>query len=340
MNDGRQQTNCSARQTRSGLARQAVVVGHLCVHLTGIAIVAAALAWMAIGLDHIRWMASVHQISGETSYFLSEVVVHGLLSAATWTLIYLTFSAVMDGRSDGRRVLKKARGTVITETIIILPVLLILILGLSQLVINNLAGMLLNYGSSQAARTVWVWSPETEPIEGGPGPRMGVDDERVQEMARLQVAAAMTPVAPSVFASRREIDSPEFEQMRAILLASQIPGAPNDAGNIALDRAQGFDDFEAADSLTFVNALDGSNYAARTVRKFSSAYNAVELEVVREDGQVGVEMTYFHQITFPLVGAIFGETGSVEGARGYFMPLRRQIFYSAQVPPNATMPRR
>ena len=325
-----------APKGHSWLAR---IVGMICVHLTGVVVVGGALALLLIGFDHIRWIVAMHQSWGEPSMFVQELMIHGVLSAFLWLLCYLTISAV--GGEPGLRqpALRKARGTAITETLIVLPILLLLLLGTAQLAVNNLAMMLINYGTSQAARTVWVWQPEVNPLNEAEETRMGVDQRRVEEMARLQVAAAMTPVAPSVFAANREFDSQQFAQMRAIFLASQLTTASEDSGASVIGDARDLDTFEAADRLTFRNALDGATFPRRTVQKFTSAYNATEIEIVDEDPNIGIEVTYMHQITFPLMGPVFGETTTVGHASGWYLDLVRTANYRAQRPPNARLPR-
>lgn len=313
--------------------------GAVVMHVTGLVAVAVCVAWLALGSGHVRWVISAQQAFGEPGLYARELGVHLGLSALLWTIAFTAGRGMVRSVDRGRRVVM-ARGTAITETLIVMPVLLLLILGIAQLAVNNLAGMLLNYGTHQAARTAWVWQPEVAPIDGGPG-RMGVDEGRVEEMARLQLAAAMTPVAPSAFAGQRDTGSEEFEKLRAAFLANQHRTPPfQDSGAQAMDLAGDLDVFDVADNLTFARALDGSTYTERTVRKFSSAYEAAEVDIVDQDTEVGVEVTYSHQITFPLVGPIFGASGTAgeSQAPGYYLEMEREAFFMAQVPPNAELP--
>ena len=316
------------------------MIAQACIHLTGWLVMTVAIAWLAMGLDHIRWIVSIHQSWGTSSMFVEELAFHLVLSALLWGIGYLVVVGMARDRRH-RRGLARARGTALTETLIVMPVLLLLILGTAQLAVNNIAGMLINYGTSQAARTAWVWHPEVEPIGGGEG-RMGVDDEWVEEMATLRIAAAMTPVAPAVFASERGITSDQFEQMRAIFLAGQLPQPRTDAGGDVLNDATRLDAFNAADELSFKNALDGGSFAQRTVRKFTSAYEATDVTVVEEtlgdEPYIGVEVEYMHQITFPLVGRVFGESATVGQTRSRFLRMEREMTYRAQRPPNAELP--
>ncbi len=308
------------------------------VHATGICVVAVCVAWLAIGMGHIRWVISAQQVLGESALYARELGIHLGLSALLWFMCFATWRGIFSGVARGRRQVVRARGTAITETLIVMPVLLLIILGIAQLAVNNLAGMLLNYGTHQAARAAWVWQPEVAPLDGGPG-RMGVDDAYVEEMARLQVAGAMTPVAPSAFAGGRELDTEEAKMARALFLANQNRRPPfRDSGAHAMYLAEDLDVFEVADNLSFARALDGSSYTRRSVRKFTSAYQAAQVEVVDQGTEVGVEVTYWHQITFPLVGPVFGESRSVGGAPGHYMKMEREVFFIAQVPPNAKTP--
>ena len=311
------------------------------LHLTGVATTTVTLAWLALGTDHIRWLLAAHRAVGDASMVAPQLALHLGLSAFLWALGYLIFSGVAR-RERPARGLRRARGTVLTETLIVMPVLLLLILGTAQLSVNNIAGMLINYGTSQAARTAWVWQPEIDPIGGEGEGRMGVDQDWVEEMATLRIAAAMTPVAPSMFASQRDIASDEFEQMRAIFLATQLRHAPIDAGDTVLGDAQALDAFEEAQDLLFKNALDGGTFPRRTVRKFTSAYEATEVTIIDQeiDGGrfVGVEVEYMHQITFPLVGGVFGQSAQVGQTRSRFLSMQREMTYRAQRSPNAQLP--
>jgi hypothetical protein len=227
---------------------------------------------------------------------------------------------------------------VITETIIILPVFLTLLLGLSQLAVINVAAMLLNYGSNQAGRTVWLWDPEVRPLNDEAA-RRGVTEDLVERMARIQVAAALVPVAPAQYQAEMSNDR-EVEWMRASLLATQLSAPPNDSGRMALDLAADLNNFPSDGEVSFWQAMDAVPYPERTSRKFSFAYEALDVTVVRDGEEVGVDLTYQQKISFPWVGRIFGTPGNVGGQPGLYNPMVRTVMYPAQVPPNAELPPR
>lgn len=314
--------------------------GKICLHLTGLMVVAAILILGAVGMDHVEWMLSMHRQWGDASLYAWEMGIHLAVSAAIWTMVYLTLSAFLSEKPQPKRTIKRARGAAITETIIIMPVLLTIILGTSQLAVNNLANMLLNYGSFQAARTVWIWAPEVNPINDEAA-RRDVDEELVLRMARIQAAGALAPVAPGDYRGGEVVaESDEFLKMRAIFLAGQMANPPNDAGRMALEEADDLYQFVSAEDLTLWRALDSSTYQERTVRKFTSAYLAIDIELIDTPAEIGVEMVYRHKILFPMVGLIFGEHGSVAGSPGYYMPMNRTVTFPAQVAPNAELPLR
>lgn len=311
------------------------------VHVVGVCFVALTLGWLLLGSEHLQWVIAEHQRWGDWSLFVDELAVHVGVSATLWAMVALLGAAFLSNEGRSRRVVRRARGTVITETLIVMPILLVLIFGIAQLAVVNIAGMLLNYGTHQAGRTVWLWAPEVNPINGKAA-RRGVNADRVEEVARVQAAAALTPVAPGEFkADDPGAAAPQFEMMRGLLLATQSANPSNNSGLDAMDAARGQSEFTSATDLAFFRALDTATYPERTVRKFTFAYSAIELDVIDDSSQAGVRVTYQHKMTFPMVGRIFGGTpGTVAGAPGVYSEMVREAIFMAQVPPNAELPPR
>lgn len=310
------------------------------VHLLGTTFVALTLGWLMVGTEHLRWIMAEHQRWGDWSLLQNELLIHFGIAASLWAMIALIGKALMTRPEGAKRVIQRARGTVITETLIVMPVLLLLIFGIAQLAVVNIAGMLLNYGTHQAARTVWLWAPEVNPLNGEPA-RRGVNSDRVAEAARVQAAAALTPVAPGDFKAKNPGGSAtQFEMMRGLLLATQLANPSNNSGLEAMDAARGTSDFTTAKDLAFFRALDTATFPERSVRKFTFAYAALELEVINDATQAGVRVTYQHKMTFPMVGRIFGTSGNVAGSQGIYSEMVREAVFMAQVPPNAALPPR
>lgn len=329
-----------ARRKQPVGRRLAALAGSGLVHLTGILAVAVVAGWAIIGTGHLRWLAAVHQHFGDASMFTAELVVHFVLSGVAWGLMYSVGRRLLDGPARSfARTLQPRSGTVIVETLIVFPVLLLLVMGIAQLAVNNVAGVLLNYGASQGVHTAWLWESEVRG-QHHHGVRMGVEESKIEEMARIQIAAAMTPVAPSVYDAQRNFDSEEFEKMRAVFLGGQLRDPPNEAGQAVLSHAEEFDNFTTETRPTIARSLDDASFPRRTVRKFTSAYEAVELEVESTGDEVYFNLDYHHMLTFPFVGPIFANPGSIEGRQGNFLTLNREFTHDAQIEPNAKLPRR
>lgn len=311
------------------------------VHFTGLMGVALGVLWLSLGTAHLKWIFWAHREFGGSGEFLGEIGIHLGLSAALWTMLYLSCLAIRtrQGSSRAMRVVKRARGTVITETIIIMPVLLLLLLGLSQLAVLNIAGMLMNYGASQAVRAVWVWAPELEPLNNQTA-RRGVTEDLVRDRARIQAALAVAPVAPADFRATGAEASEDFMKMRGAILAGQALRPPNDAGRVSIDEAHGRYQFTGSEERTFYRAFDSTNFVDRSVRKFTFAYQALDVELILEDEEVGAVVTYQQKIMFPFITNVFGTPGSVAGLPGHYTAIRREFIQSAQVAPNAELPTR
>ena len=128
--------------------------------------------------------------------------------------------------------------------------------------------------------------------------------------------------------------------MRSVFLGAQLETPPNEAGRAVLDQAAAFDDFEAVSRPSIARSLDDTSFPRRTVRKFTSAYRAVDIGVESNGEEIEFDLDYHHQITFPLVGPIFANPGGIDGAPGNYLTLTRDITQTAQIPPNARLPRR
>ncbi|RDV38574.1 hypothetical protein DV096_07105 [Bradymonadaceae bacterium TMQ3] len=305
-------------------------------HVMATGLVALAALMVVVGPGHVRALLEVELAQGWVpERWLGPVAAHLVLSALVWALIVAAGRALR-GFSAGSRSprLVRARGAVATETLIVMPVLLLLVFGLAQLAVVNIAGMLANYAAIQAGRAVWVWHPETQPLNDQSA-RRGVSEEMVIDHARAQAAAALAPVAPGDHQMSNGEGSAVLERMRVMMMASQIESPPNDSGRLV-----GEVGFEAAtnEDAAFWRALDGSSFPERTSRKITFAFLATDVELVSRGDEVGASLTYRHYIAFPLVGAIFGEQSSVGGRSGSFSAITREFLLPAQVQPNAETP--
>lgn len=113
---------------------------------------------------------------------LVAIAAHLGLAAALWGCVYSAARLLLSMRRAPRTV-RLSKGSVMVETLIVLPILLLLISGLSQLTLVNVAGLLSNLAGYNAGRAVWVWDAQ------------GVSDAECEQRA---VDAAAHAVAPSV----------------------------------------------------------------------------------------------------------------------------------------------
>ncbi|MFP4598974.1 MAG: hypothetical protein ACLFVJ_12025 [Persicimonas sp.] len=299
------------------------------VLVSAVAVFALMVDWATF---EVMWASAQHADFLAMSTF--EIAVHLGLAGCMWALAVLGFEVVTSRRAPVKKLLDAADGSVMTETLVVLPIFLLLTFGIAQLAVNNMAGLVTNTAVFQSGRTVWLWTSEAE------ANRRGVTMDKVRELARVQAAAVLTPVAPGEFIQSLGGGSDEFLQMRGALLGSQIPTFSQDAGNFAMTAANGF---MAGENLThlpgpdsaFFRAFDESGFRQRTVRKFTFAYHATEVEIIDESDRVGVRLTYNHHQAFPMVGALFGDVRTDIGSRpGYYSEIEREFTMPPQILPN------
>ncbi|MFU8803113.1 MAG: hypothetical protein ACNA8W_04810 [Bradymonadaceae bacterium] len=331
-------------QPKSLHRRLTVGVGlyHVVFHLIAVILTAALLAAPFLGFDTLRALWEAGETSGYGYLFGREVWIHLGVATCLWAALYLGWIALRQAFGTSKRAMITARGTVLTETLIVLPVALALIFGLAQLAVMNVAGMLTNLASVQAARTVWIWMPETRPLAGEDA-RRGVTRQDVAELARIQAAAAVTPAAPADLRLSPDVGSELFELMRGSFIASQLEWLPNDAGRTGIGEAHRLADARGetdGENLTFWRALDGSSFLTRTARKFTFAYLATEVEILERGEWVGARVTYKQLAAFPVTNYIFGTHDTVGERQGAYSSIVREFDLKMQLDPNAKYPRR
>lgn len=280
---------------------------------------------------------------------LFELGLHVGLCTLIWAALALCFGRLRrlargsddDGCPRIQLASAKAKGTVLTETLIVLPVALLLIMGIGQLALMNIATTLSDLAVIQAARSVWVWAPEAQ--EG----RFGVDRSLVTEKARVQAAAIMAPTASSNFGNFDTGHHPEyagtFRQTMGALYGAQVEHFGNDIGSFATTEAEmKLSDGEVANpkNMAFNLAFDSDSFEERTARKFFNAWVQTDIEIVETQEWIGAKMKYQHLCLMPLVAGIFGEYKNVNGQEGYYVEINRAYSLPKQVKPNARLPRR
>ena len=321
------------------------VIGAFALHIVAISLIFALTLWPFL----TGRIGSFVAYLGVPEFFHATVptmVGHLIISAVLWAVAYGCW-AQWSKRSKTPRVITTSRATVITETIIVMPVLLMLILGMAQMAINSAAGMLSNLAAYEAARSVWVWYPEIERYDGitySPN----IDEDFVEEMGRLQAAAVMTPAAYSFGTDGN--DTPQFREMRGAILASQIELSGPDTGAQGMSKADELDILghewfggSGEHGRSFVDALDAANYPVRSAMKFSGAYVStdVDLTVHPYDDDLEIietEVTYRHFQAVGLVGGMFGTSQTVGGREGWYVTYVRSFHLIRQIDSNPAVP--
>lgn len=305
-------------------------------HLVGVAVVSGLVAFPFFTADILQQMWDVSSFSGFGFLIGKEGALHIAISACLWILLVLLVQLMRpDSAAKASRRFRATRGSVMTETLIVMPVALLLTFGLAQLAVMNIAGILANLASVQAGRTVWLWQPESA------SSRQNVTEALVQDLARIQAAVVMAPAAPGDFKLTGSEGSPLFKQMRGSLIGAQVSAPSRDAGNqgmiqaVQLAKASG----DVGPDRAFHRALDGGTFIKRTARKVTFAYLATTVEVINSGEQVGARITYRQLCAFPVVSMIFGESGTVGPRNGRYAEIKREFTLHKQLDSNENKPR-
>jgi hypothetical protein len=306
-------------------------------HALGVACIAALLLVPYIDQATLELIMASAQHAEFVQLTALEVALHMGLAACLWALVVILFEIVTARREPVSKLLNLERGSVMTETLVILPVFFLLTFGIAQLAVNNIAGLMANTAVFQAGRTVWLWSSEAEEN------RRGVTNAMVKSMAHAQAAAVLTPVAPGEFIQSTGGGDQQFEQMRGALLGSQLPSFSSDTGQTAMSLADGMllgeNLTNTSSDTAFFRAFDTSDWRRRSVRKFTFAHNASEITVVDTGDRIGARLVYNHHQAFPMVGILFGEPKPNLGGRaGFYAVLEREFTMPKQIPPNPNTP--
>lgn len=249
------------------------------------------------------------------------------LSACLWALVVIGVKVVAHARRDRKEVtrLSANRGAVLTETLIVFPVLLLLTCGLIQLALNSTAGLLTTLASYHAGRTAAIWAPEAA------AGRNDVDMAIVEDKVRIAAASLIAPVVPSAYVSRCN-DRSEALDDKIDLMQTAMSGNWSTQANAV--RASG-----ERPNLSVAAAFDTQAFGARGIPKLRFAYCATEIEVRPvNDEKVVTDLLYHHQQAIPLTEFVFGERRTVGGRLGWFMTLDRSYETTMQIAPNPVSP--
>ncbi len=312
-------------------------------HLSMVLLIAMLIAWAIVPMGSLQTLLNYStNVPDVRTMSITQLVIQFGLAACIWAMCVIFYKLIALHRAaPATHRFHAARGTILTEFLIILPVFLLLTFGMAQLAINNMAGMLANVAVYEAARAVWIWQPEVDSGRASANPA---------DRARIAAAQVMTPIAPGDFTVIPSGLSNEFRASRNTLLLSQIPfGGSIPSGLTDMGAGVGSVSLKSATEKNFsiAAALDTSTFLRRTLTKYTHAYLATNVEVIN-GAEIGATLTYQHNQTMPLVGYIFGQKSSgimgvsldAPGMRsGYYSSYSRTYTLKAQAwKPNKTMP--
>ncbi len=271
----------------------------------------------------IRAHATVPQLMERS---LPAFALHMGLSACLWALVVIVFQLWRRPRPKLVRALGR-RGSVMAETLIVLPLFLFLTFGMAQLAVNNMGGILANVAVYQAARAAWLWKPEV----GVQRVSHKMTDKEVKDRARIAAAEVMTPVAPGAYLSN-PTGSDAFKKTRFALAAGQVPmgGALGGAGSLLATVGSVSPKLATRNNLSLTTALGTSSFLRRSLLKFTHAYEATSVKITQKNKRVGVKLTYQLHEVMPVANHVFGKFKKVGWRLGYFLTIKREYTFRQQ----------
>lgn len=311
-------------------------------------VLGAALALLGMNVTQMQmvWYSATQQ-GMPVDY--AAVALHFGLAGCVWALFVIGFKLVQLRRSEKKqkkRILLSSRGTVLTETLIVIVPFLLLTSGIAQLTQVLVTGILCDLAVFQAARAVFVWAPETtQPrFESAHGSTI------IRDRARTIASMTVAPTAPADYTVGRipaEGSSDYFRRQRNVMVGAFRLGTPGSnwlwsASNPAAG-AWGLDALQShGEDVTFARAFDSVNFGFRAARKMTQAEWGMwhEFQTIcpqncdTSDGdRAGVHFTYWYNIVLPWFGYIWGDYEVVGMRGGYYSKIeRRHTFPSLPMP--------
>lgn len=307
-------TNLNPKTNR--LQRTSTIWSLLC-HATGFLVVFGLLSFAFINEAAFTALQKLYQ-SGDLSRLLfRELLLQIGLSACIWAMGYISY-LLLKAQLQTRRttLLVRARGAVLTETLIIFPVFLLFTMGLAQLTINNMAGLLTGLASYEAGRTLSVWVPEVE------ARRHNITKEIAIDKATAAAAGVLAPVVTTTLNNCKPNSTTLQKQISGLLTAGNI-----DIGNIA-----------PMQTTSMVDALDTTILPLRGIAKTRLAYCSTTVNYQLQSNKITTSVQYKHKAAMPLVRRIFGNLDTVAGSPGFYSNFQRQYVTTKQIAPNVVDP--
>ncbi|WP_158542291.1 TadE/TadG family type IV pilus assembly protein [Lujinxingia litoralis] len=317
----------SLMQTSPALSRPTWVIwsSHALIHLAGVCVIALLMAIPFWSQRTLSLAAQAREAGLTEALLSSQALIHLGLAACFWTMLVLGARWLRETQRERReralsRRLVRARGSVILETLIVMPVFLLLLFGLAQFAVMNMASMLTTVAAFQATRTVWLWHGE------------GNDRDDTVRKATIQAATVVAPVIPGEYAGSTTSNAPEHSQNRGIFVASQFPWPVADSGYQGRTIGDRMADEIAGTTppIDLVAGFDTSAFSHRTVRKLTVGYDSIDVSYDESAESITVTTVYHHLNVFPLVSSLFGDLYERAGREGYHVPITRKLSLQRQ----------
>ena len=253
------------------------------------------------------------------------VIILGL-AACAWGLVFITYLLAQSRIHVVRTTsMRPSTGTIITETLIVLPVFFLLTFGLAQMGTSSIAGLLTTLGTYEAGRTLSVWGPE---IGNDRAPGGATSQSTANEKARLAAAAVIAPATPELASGLQGCNQGNsLPKMRSGMVAAGL--SP-----------------EAVPPLSIRNmpqAFGVSAFALRGPTKLTLAYCATEVSWTSINSNPGdterneftTTVRYHHPAVFPLVGILFAaDPGAGPWITPHVSTITRTYTMWSQLTPN------
>lgn len=298
-------------ETMLGLGATATLFGVVC-----------ALTFNAELVALIRRGATDPQMS--TDVILPLVIIFALCGCFV-AMVRIVIGLVKARRVERREQLRAQRGTIVVETLIVLPVFFLLTFGLGQMALNSIAGLMTTLASYEVARTLAVWAPE----EGNRATRAQIEDR-----ARTVAAGVIAPVVPTARSGQCNTAGSAVERLIAGMGGAGVN--PNSVASEGMGTA-------------FNIGFDTTKFADRGATKLRRAYCNTQVTWVGPNststessstGEVEATLVYAHPVVMPLVGPVFttSDVAPNHWETDYISTFRKSYVLGTYVTPNIYPP--
>jgi hypothetical protein len=285
-----------------------------------------------------------------------RIALHLGLAACLWALIVICYMWVQQRRAEKKdvtRLVKQAKGTVVTEFLIVFTPFILLTSGLAQLAMLNVTGLLADLAAFESARVVWVWAAEVDQ----PRYKSNYGQEQIKDRARCMASMALAPTAPNDFYLGRSVapgSTNYYRRQRAWVVGAFMPDATPPSwnyewsgGQTALTGGGAYDinlrsSGSAPQNLTLLSAFDKHGFKWRAARKMTQAewglywdFDTIcptQCDEVNAN-ESGVHFEYWYNLIFPWFGYIWGEHEVIGMREGYYAKIERRHTFPAQPMP-------